>query len=156
MEVSAARERGLPIMAETCPQYLFLSEDNYREPDFNGAKYVMRSGTLQVVATDYCPFFFKGQKDMGRDSFAKIPNGAPSIETRMILLFGQGVMNNRLSLEQFVAITATNPAKMLSEVTPVGINKFFYSKTLLEVEEVYLGGQIVTYYFLQYQDQTKT
>lgn len=128
-EVAAARDQGLPIMAETCPQYLYLSEDNYREPGFNGAKYVMspplrtvdnqeflwkglQTGYVQIVATDHCPFFFKGQKDMGRDSFVKIPNGAPGIETRMILLFGQGVMNKKLSLEQFVNITATNPAKI--------------------------------------------
>lgn len=128
-EVVRARECGAKIMAETCPQYLLLSEDNYREPDFNGAKYVMSPplrtkdnqeplwqglarNQLQTVATDHCPFDFKGQKEMGRDFFAKIPNGAPGIEARMALLFDRGVNSGKISLNRFVEITATNPAKI--------------------------------------------
>jgi len=128
-ELKRAREAGLPIMAETCPQYLFLDEDNYRETDFNGAKYVMSpplrkkdsqeplwqglaKGDIQAVATDHCPFFMKGQKEMGHEFFAKIPNGAPGIETRMPLLFGRGVRDQKLTLTKLVEVTATNPAKI--------------------------------------------
>ncbi len=128
-EVVRARDEGFPIMAETCPQYLLLSEDNYEESDFQGAKYVMSpplrskanhpvlwqalaQGKLQVVATDHCPFFFKGQKDMGRNFFGKIPNGAPGIEARLSLLHTYGVGTNVLSLQKFVELTSTNPAKV--------------------------------------------
>ncbi|MFA6409382.1 MAG: dihydropyrimidinase [Gammaproteobacteria bacterium] len=128
-EVVRARDMGSKIMAETCPQYLLLSEDNYREPDFQGAKYVMSPplrprenqeplwyglahNQLQTVATDHCPFDFKGQKDMGRESFAKIPNGAPGIEARMALLFDRGVNSGKITLNRFVEITSTNPAKI--------------------------------------------
>src|SRR6478752_9695163 len=100
--VTEARDRGLPAFAETCPQYLFLSYDNYEEPGFDGAKYVMspplrpkgneealwqglKQDDLALVSTDHCPFCMK-EKDLGRDSFAKIPNGAPGIEQRMGLL----------------------------------------------------------------------
>lgn len=124
-----ARTAGNPIMAETCPQYLLLDEDNYRETGFEGAKYVMSPplrkkdsqeplwqalamGDIQVVATDHCPFFMKGQKEMGRDFFGKIPNGAPGIETRMPLLFGIGVRDAKLALTKLVEVTATNPAKI--------------------------------------------
>lgn len=128
-EVVRAREDGFPVMAETCPQYLLLSSQSYEEPDFQGAKYVMSPplrnpenqpvlwnglarGKIQVVATDHCPFNFKGQKDLGRDCFSKIPNGAPGIEARMALLYSFGVAQGKLSLQKFVEITATNPAKI--------------------------------------------
>jgi dihydropyrimidinase len=123
-----ARERGLPVFGETCPQYLFLSDENYEAPGFEGAKYVMspplrskdaqahlwrglESGDLQVVATDHCPFTMK-QKAMGSDDFSKIPNGAPGIETRMSLVYDGGVRTGRISLNRFVDLTATSPAKM--------------------------------------------
>lgn len=128
-EVAKARDEGLPVMAETCPQYLVLSYDNYEEPGFNGAKYVMspplrpkenqeplwqglKKGDLQVVATDHCSFNFKGQKELGREFFGKIPNGAPGIETRLAVLHGRGVGEGRIGLQQFVALTAANPAKI--------------------------------------------
>ena len=128
-EVARAREEGFPVMAETCPQYLLLSYDNYEEPGFEGAKYVMSpplrprdnqpvlwdgliSGKLQAVATDHCPFNFKGQKEMGRKFFGKIPNGAPGIESRMALLYSEGVGRGKITLQKFVEITATNPAKI--------------------------------------------
>lgn len=137
-EVARARKANAKIMAETCPQYLLLSEDNYREPDFQGAKYVMSPplrprenqeplwnglvhDQLSVVATDHCPFDFKGQKEMGRDFFGKIPNGAPGIETRMMLLFDRGVNSGKISLNRFVAITATNPAKIFGMYPQKGI-----------------------------------
>ncbi|MFQ5704677.1 MAG: dihydropyrimidinase [Gemmatimonadales bacterium] len=127
--VTEARDRGLPAFAETCPQYLFLSYDNYEEPGFNGAKYVMSpplrdaakrdhlwrglSGyDLQVVSTDHCPFCMKEQKELGVGDFSKIPNGAPGIETRMSLVFDGGVHRNRITMNRYVEITATAPAKI--------------------------------------------
>ena len=127
-EIAKAREEGYPIMGETCPQYLLLSEDNYREPNFNGAKYVMspplrdkknwpvvwkaiKDNTLQVVATDHCPFFMS-QKEMGKDSFASIPNGAPGIEARMALMYTYGVTSGEIDLNRFVQVTSTNAAKI--------------------------------------------
>ncbi len=133
--VMEARDRGLPAYAETCPQYLFLSEDDLRgkapgdgEGEFEGAKYVctpplrprhhheplwrgLRNHDLQVVSTDHCPFCMKGQKELGRGDFSKIPNGMPGIETRLHLLF-EGVRQNKISLNRFVEITATAPAKI--------------------------------------------
>ncbi|MDO8364462.1 MAG: dihydropyrimidinase [Actinomycetota bacterium] len=128
-QVTAARDRGIPAYAETCPQYLFLSYDNYEEPGFEGAKYVMSpplrpkaqqdllwrgiSGNdLQVISTDHCPFCMKEQKEIGRDDFSKIPNGAPGIETRMSLVFDGGVTKKRISLNRFVEVTSTSPAKI--------------------------------------------
>ena len=127
--VAAARDRGLPAYAETCPQYLFLSYANYEEPGFEGAKYVMSpplrelgneeklwrglaGNDLQAVSTDHCPFCLKEQKELGRGDFSKIPNGAPGIETRMTLLHDGGVRAGRISLNRFVELTATSPAKI--------------------------------------------
>jgi dihydropyrimidinase len=128
-KVKEARDAGLPTFAETCPQYLLRSYQNYLEPGFEGAKYVMSpplrdksnwdvlwkgltSGDLQVVSTDHCPFNFKGQKDLGKDSFAAIPNGAPGIEHRLMLLFNEGVNKKRLGLNRFVDLVSTAPAKL--------------------------------------------
>jgi dihydropyrimidinase len=130
-EVREARDRGVRAFAETCPQYLFLSHDNYEEPDFEGAKYVMspplrfkgneeslwqgiKQDDLALVATDHCPFCFKGegQKELGRGNFSKIPNGAPGIETRMSLLWDGGVRAGRIDINRFVQITSTGPAKI--------------------------------------------
>jgi dihydropyrimidinase len=128
-QVTAARDRGLPAFAETCPQYLFLSYDNYEEPNFDGAKYVMspplrakekqkelwrglRGNDLQVVATDHCPFCLKGDKELGKNDFSKIPNGAPGIETRMSLLYDGGVEAKNITLNRYVEITSTSPAKI--------------------------------------------
>jgi dihydropyrimidinase len=127
--VTEARDRGLPAFAETCPQYLFLSYDNYEEPGFEGAKYVMSpplramgneeklwrglaGNDLQAVSTDHCPFCMKEQKELGRGDFSKIPNGAPGIETRMSLLFDGGVKAGRITLNRFVELTSTSPAKI--------------------------------------------
>lgn len=126
-KIKEAREAGLPIMGETCPQYLMLSEDNYEEPNFNGAKYVMspplrnksnwdyiwkqlKDGVIQTVATDHCPFFFE-QKKLGKDNFAKIPNGGPGIETRMPIMLSEGPKHG-VSLNKVVEVTATNVAKV--------------------------------------------
>jgi len=128
MEVTAARDRGIPAYAETCPQYLFLSYDNYEEPGFGGAKYVMspplraketqdklwrglKTNDLQLVATDHCPFCMN-EKRLGVDDFSKIPNGAPGVETRVSLLFDGGVRTGRISLNRWVEIISTAPAKI--------------------------------------------
>ncbi|MEQ9504199.1 MAG: dihydropyrimidinase [Deltaproteobacteria bacterium] len=130
-KVAEARDRGLMTYAETCPQYLFLDEDALRGTEgneFDGAKYVctpplrpkhhhehlwrgLRNYDLQVVATDHCPFCMKGQKELGKDSFAKIPNGMPGIETRLYLLW-EGVQRGEISRNRFVEITSTAPAKI--------------------------------------------
>src|SRR5882672_6644186 len=127
--VTEARDRGLPAHAETCPQYLFLSYESYEEPDFGGAKYVMSPplrdrakqdqlwrglafNDLQVISTDHCPFCMKEQKELGRNDFSKIPNGAPGIETRMSLVYDGGVRPGRISLNRFVELTSTAAAKI--------------------------------------------
>jgi dihydropyrimidinase len=127
--VTEARDRGLPAFAETCPQYLFLSSDNYDEPGFEGAKYVMSPplrpretqerlwrglafNDLQAISTDHCPFCMKEQKTLGRHDFSKIPNGAPGIETRMSLVYDGGVRTGRISLNRFVELTSTSPARI--------------------------------------------
>jgi dihydropyrimidinase len=126
--IRAARQKGLSILAETCPQYLTLTKEAYREPQFGGAKYVMSpplrakadndalwkglaDGTVQTVASDHCPFTMD-QKKLGIHDFSKIPNGAPGIETILMLLFSQGVKKGRLTLNQLVQVTSANPAKI--------------------------------------------
>jgi dihydropyrimidinase len=127
-QVREARDRGLPAFAETCPQYLFLSIDDYGE-GFEGAKYVMtpplrekwnqeelwkglKTDDLQIISTDHCPFCMKEQKELGRDDFSKIPNGAPGVEHRMSLIYNGGVVEQRISLNRFVELTSTAAAKM--------------------------------------------
>ncbi|HXD74485.1 MAG TPA: dihydropyrimidinase [Vicinamibacterales bacterium] len=127
--VTEARDRGLPAYAETCPQYLFLSYENYEEPGFDGAKYVMSPplraketqdrlwrglafNDLQAISTDHCPFCMKEQKELGAGDFSKIPNGAPGVETRMSLVYDGGVRTGKISLNRFVELTSTSPAKI--------------------------------------------
>ena len=126
--VTEARDRGLPAFAETCPQYLFLSYDDYEEPNFGGSKYVMSPplrdrakqdslwrglafNDLQCISTDHCPFCMK-EKRLGENDFSKIPNGAPGVETRMSLVYDGGVRPGRISLNRFVELTSTSPAKI--------------------------------------------
>src|SRR5712672_1349599 len=128
-KVREARDRGLPVYAETCPQYLYLSLENMDAPGFEGAKYVftpplrekwhqeklwqgLARDTLQVVSTDHCPFCFKEQKEMGKNDFTKIPNGGPGIEHRLSLIYTGGVHGKRLSPNRFVEVVATAPAKL--------------------------------------------
>jgi dihydropyrimidinase len=128
-KVREARDRGLPAYAETCPQYLYLSLDNFDVPGFEGAKYVftpplrekwhqeklwrgLAQDTLQVVSTDHCPFCFKEQKELGRDDFTKIPNGGPGIEHRLSLIYTGGVHGKRFSPNRFVELVSTTPAKL--------------------------------------------
>src|SRR5947207_2020798 len=128
-QVMAARDRGLPVYAETCPQYLFLSHKNLEEPGFEGAKYVcsppvrdawhqdelwkgIASNDLQVVSTDHGTFTYKEQKQAGQHDFSKIPNGMPGIETRLMLLYNGGVRTGKISLNRFVDVVSTTPARM--------------------------------------------
>jgi len=127
--VREARDRGLPVYAETCPQYLFLSIENFDIPGFEGAKYVftpplrekwhqdklwkgLAQDQLQVVSTDHCPFCYKEQKELGKDDFTKIPNGGPGIEHRLSLIFTGGVHGGRFSANRFVQLVSTAPAKV--------------------------------------------
>jgi dihydropyrimidinase len=136
LEVTHARDRGLNVFAETCPQYLFFDLDNLGN-GFEGAKYIcsppmrdraaghhdalwqgLRTNDLQVVSTDHCPFCFNDhpelgrQKRLGEEDFSKIPNGMPGVEPRMEVLFDGGVNQGRIGVNRFVEITATTPAKM--------------------------------------------
>ncbi|HEY9819075.1 MAG TPA: dihydropyrimidinase [Candidatus Obscuribacterales bacterium] len=134
--VVEARDRGIEAFAETCPHYLFLHSEEYERPGFDGAKYVMtpplrdhhchhdlwrglRFDDLQLVATDHCPFCMNEQplgvrfsKQLGHDNFNKIPNGAPGVEDRLVLIYDGGVRTGKISLNRFVQLTATAPAKM--------------------------------------------
>jgi dihydropyrimidinase len=136
-----ARQHGVKVMGETCPQYLFFTEADLARPD--GAKWVcsppMRTaadnarlwegvadGTLQTIATDHCPFFFDGTKpilyegkpvaipgkELGREDFTKIPNGLPGVQDRLPVLWTSGVGSGKLTAQQFVALTSTNPARI--------------------------------------------
>jgi dihydropyrimidinase len=128
-EVREARDRGVPAFAETCPQYLLLSQDELARPNFEGAKYVftpplrpkehqpklwegLKHDHLQVVSTDHCPFCFKDQKILGRNDFTKIPNGGPGIENRLQLIYHHGVNDGKISLNRFVELTSTTPARI--------------------------------------------
>lgn len=136
-----ARERGLPVMGETCPQYLFFTEEELRRPD--GAKWIcsppmrgpddntrlwdgLTSSEIQVLATDHCPFFYDGTqpilyenspiaipgKELGQDDFTKIPNGLPGVGDRLPVMWTTAVGTGRLTPSQFVALNCTNPARI--------------------------------------------
>lgn len=128
--VADARAQAQPVAAETCPQYLVLDDSVY-DPDggFEVAKFVcsppmraaehrdvlweaLAAGSIQQVSSDHAPFRYHDQKTTGRGNFTRIPNGLPGIETRLPLLFAYGVKTGRLSPQQFVAFTATNPARI--------------------------------------------
>ncbi len=128
-EVREARDRGVPVFAETCPQYLLLSIEELERPNFEGAKYVFTpplrtkenlpklwdglvDDHLQVVSTDHCPFCFEDQKILGKDDFTKIPNGGPGVENRLQLIHHHGVNSGKLSLCRFVELTSTAPARI--------------------------------------------
>ncbi|WP_377889003.1 dihydropyrimidinase [Alkalihalobacillus sp. R86527] len=128
-KIAEARKKGYDVHGETCPQYLVLDQTYLEKPDFEGAKYVwspplrekwnqdalwnaLRTGELQTIGSDQCSFDFRGQKDLGRDDFTKIPNGGPMIEDRFSILFSEGVLKGRISLNQFVDVTSTRSAKL--------------------------------------------
>ena len=125
--VRNATKRNQDIFVETCIQYLLLDASLY-EQNFEGAKWVMspplrekkdqetlwagiNQGLVQVVATDHCPFMWE-QKLMGIDDFSKIPNGHPAVENRMELLFSEGVLKDKITLQKFVEVSSTNAAKI--------------------------------------------
>jgi len=128
--VAEARERGEAVVAETCPQYLVLDDSVYDpEGGFEVAKFVcsppmrsaahrdalwdaLASGAVQQVSSDHAPFHYRNQKTTGRENFTRIPNGLPGIETRLPLVFTGGVTAGRLTPQQFVQVTATNPARI--------------------------------------------
>jgi dihydropyrimidinase len=135
-QIAAARDRGMNVFGETCPQYLYLSLEEQLAAvseqwgELEGAKWVcstplrsrheghqdhmwqsLRTNDIQMVSTDHCPFCMKEQKEMGRGDFSKIPNGIGSVEHRMDLMY-QGVASGKISLERFVELTSTTPARM--------------------------------------------
>lgn len=125
-----ARDRGQKnIFVETCPQYLFLNEDVYYLPNNEGLKYIIapplrtkdnnellwrgvENKDVDVIATDHCPFYFSSDKMLGANDFSKTPGGAPGVELRMIQLFSEGYKKGRITLNDFVRITSTNPARI--------------------------------------------
>src|SRR3954454_10763836 len=128
MELVRSRDAGNPAYGETCTQYLFLDESYYDKPNFEGAKYVftpplvprenikplwkgLKLGYLQEVSTDHCPFNFKGQKELGRGDFRKIPNGGPGVEDRLSLVY-DGAMKRGFTLNQWVHLCSTASAKL--------------------------------------------
>lgn len=128
-EIRAARERGQKVLVESCPQYFTLTEEVYQKPNFEAAKYVcspplraqsdqdalwqaLEQGEIDILSTDHCSFNFKGQKEMGKDDFTKIPNGMPGIEHRPTVMYTAAVATGRLSVSAFCRLLAENPAKM--------------------------------------------
>jgi dihydropyrimidinase len=140
-QLAYARQHNLPVMGETCPQYLFFTEEYLRRPD--GAKWIcsppmrtaadnerlwqgLADGTIQTIGTDHCPFFFNGSqailyegepvaipgKELGAGDFTRIPNGLPAVGDRLPILWTYGVSAGRISANQFVALTSTNPARI--------------------------------------------
>ncbi|MBT3272608.1 MAG: dihydropyrimidinase [Spirochaetales bacterium] len=129
-EIRRGRDRGVPVFAETCPQYLVLDEERYHEPAFAGLKYVMSpplrtrrdaaalwdglaDGAIQVVGTDHCPFNFDEKKELGSGNFAGCPNGAPGIEARMALIHSVGVVAGKFDIVRYADITSRLPAKIM-------------------------------------------
>ncbi|MGC8781202.1 MAG: dihydropyrimidinase [Anaerolineae bacterium] len=132
--VAAARGRGQVAFGETCPQYLLLTDAEFERPGFEAAKFVcspplrkaednaalwefLGRGDLQTVGTDHCPFFYHGQKDLGRQEgdyppFTRIPGGMPGIEGRLALLYTFGVRAGRLTVERWVEACCTAPARL--------------------------------------------
>lgn len=137
-ELSRARLRGWASYGETCPQYLLLDDAVYDLPNFEGAKYVLSppirkkhdqevlwgalaNGIIQTVGTDHCTFDFKGQKDMGREDFRKIPNGLNGLEERLSLMYTYGVAKGRITENRWVELCCTNPAKLFGLYPKKGV-----------------------------------
>lgn len=138
LAIKRAKESGQNIFAETCPQYLLLDESLYRLPHHQGLKYVMSpplrqkehqealwqgvaDGTIDVMATDHCPFDFKLKKQLASRDFSKCPGGAPGVETRVALLFSKGVLEKKMTLQRFARVTAENPAKIMGLYPKKGV-----------------------------------
>ena len=133
-EIARAQARGVKVWGETCPQYITLTADQMDQPGFEGAKFMcspaprdaaehariwemIRRGVLDVVSSDHCAFSFEGSRGKaqnGRDaSFRDIPNGIPGLTARLPILFSEGVSKGRITLDDFVRLTATNPARLM-------------------------------------------
>ncbi|NGM19677.1 dihydropyrimidinase [Roseomonas stagni] len=133
-EIARAQARGVKVWGETCPQYVTLTAADMDRPGFEGAKFMcspsprdtaehariwemIRRGTLDVVSSDHCGFSYEGTKgkgSSGRDaSFEKIPNGIPGLAARLPIIFSEGVSKGRISIEKFVELTSTNPARLM-------------------------------------------
>jgi dihydropyrimidinase len=145
VRLARARGRSSQIFAETCVQYFFFTKDDLARPGFEGAKWVcsppyrtqgdqvalwqgVADNSLQVISTDHCPFWFEGGKDgkspgkeLGRHSFAAIPNGCPGIEDRMIVLYTHGVRGGHFSINRWVELCCTNPAKLFGMYPQKGV-----------------------------------
>jgi len=128
--IEEGRRRGLTVFAEVCPQHLILDDSCYLEPEHGGLKYIMApparkktdcaalwdgltTGAIDVVATDHCSFNFADKLALGKDDYRKCPGGIPGVETRLPLLFSEGVLRGRLTLERFVDVVSTAPAKIM-------------------------------------------
>jgi dihydropyrimidinase len=132
-QIRWAQSRGLKVFGETCPQYLVLTEKDLDGLNMEGAKYVcsppprdeasqqacwlgLETGVFQLYSSDHCPFRYDSPQGKlvpkGRTSFQWVPNGIPGVETRLPILFSEGVVKGRISVNQFVALTSTNHAKM--------------------------------------------
>jgi dihydropyrimidinase len=128
--IEEARTRGMTVYAEVCPQHLLLDDSCYLEPDHGGLKYIMApparkkedcaalwdglaAGAIDVVATDHCSFSFADKLAKGKDDFTTCPGGVPGVETRLPLLFSEGVLKGRLSINRFVDVVSTSPAKIM-------------------------------------------
>lgn len=149
-QLAYGRDLGIPVMGETCPQYLFFTVENLKQSD--GAKWIcsppmrfdednerlwqgIMDGTIQVLGTDHCPFFFDGTnpilyegkevmipgKELGKDDFTKIPNGLPGVGDRLPIFWTEGVVKGRITPHQFVALTSTNPAKIFGLYPQKGV-----------------------------------
>jgi dihydropyrimidinase len=149
-QLAYGRDLGIQVMGETCPQYLFFTVENLKQAD--GAKWIcsppmrfeednerlwqgIMDGTIQVLGTDHCPFFFDGTqpilyegkevmipgKELGKDDFTKIPNGLPGVGDRLPIFWTEGVVKGRITAHQFVALTSTNPAKIFGLYPQKGV-----------------------------------
>lgn len=156
-EALRARHRGVNVSIETLIQYLLLDKTDAERADFEGAKFVMSpplrdkrnqpvlwnglsSGEIQTVATDHAPFDFKMQKPMGRDDFTKIPNGIPSLEERVNLLYTHGVKSGKLDLHTFVDVASTNAAKTFGLFPRKGAVQIGADADLVVYDPEYRGG----------------
>lgn len=127
--IARARQDGQVAWGETCPQYLLLDESSVQTMDFCGAKFVccpplrtrqdqdalwaaLANGDLQTIGTDHCAFNYIGQKDLGKDSFLEIPSGMPGIELRLALLYTYGVKTGKITIEKWVDLCCTAPARL--------------------------------------------
>ncbi len=138
--IKKAQSEGLDIKGETCPHYLVLNDNLYEQENENAIGYVLspplrskddskalwkaiQNNTIQVIATDHCPFNLKGQKDIGLSNFTKIPNGGNGLENRLQLLFHYGVNQQLIDIKKFVEINCVQPAKIFGMYPQKGVIK---------------------------------